>query len=433
MAKIKNMGTATVGFKEGVIISGSSAQPNGTPSDYALVVSGSQFIDAEGGGHGLTIFKEESDAAFIRFINSDDPASWYAYIAFDQAENIYIAPGRSQDFYLQMRTGVSEDPITFPFRVFDNGKAKFSHGELGPTAATDLPVDVVFFVSGSTDNERNAVFGGNLITSGNLHVKGGSTVGGATAAAIILDSDTASKIVWDSTDDGNSPDAAIYESGGSLYLSSSNDVRIYAGTDDILLYPRDMLQIIEDENASGNFASFFAQPSDGVYYNVLDVGDTGVTVNDDSRADYDFRVESGNDTHMLFVDGGNDRVGIKTSAPVCELDVNGTVRTKAFGVNVRDVNSTSSVQDLDYVLRCIQSSAITITLPPKNVNSGRVLVFKDTLGNAGSPNNKTITIAGDSNDTIDGTASYLLSDNRESVTLTCDGINGWMITSRYRP
>ena len=34
-----------------------------------------------------------------------------------------------------------------------------------------------------------------------------------------------------------------------------------------------------------------------------------VTINDDS-GDYDFRVESNGDANMLFVDGGNDRVGI---------------------------------------------------------------------------------------------------------------------------
>jgi len=274
------MGTATMKFNEGLIISGSAAQPDGTSSDYAVIVSGSQFIDAAGGGHGLSIFKEETDSAFIRFINSDDPSSWYAYIAFDIAENMYIAPGRSQDFYLQMRTGVGSDPITFPFRIYDNGKAKFDHGELGPTAATDLPVDVVFSVSGSRDGTRNTVFGGNVQMSGSLNI----------------------------------------------------------------------------------------------------------------------------DQQLL---------------------------TKAFVVNVRDVGATGNIEDTDYVLRCIQSSSITITLPPKNINAGRVLVFKDTLGNAGSPNNKTITIVGDSNDTIDGSANYVVSSNKASVTLTCDGINGWMITSKF--
>lgn len=107
-----------------------------------------------------------------------------------------------------------------------------------------------------------------------------------------------------------------------------------------------------------------------------------------------------------------------------------SLETNAMTVNVRDVNSTSTVQDSDYLLRCTQNQAITITLPPKNTNQGRVLIFKDALGNANSNN---ITIAGDGSDTIDGNANYVINDNKEAITLICDGINGWMRTSRIVP
>ena len=49
-----------------------------------------------------------------------------------------------------------------------------------------------------------------------------------------------------------------------------------------------------------------------------------VTINETS-ADVDFRVESNGNTHALFVDGGNDRVGILTSSPSVALDVTGAV------------------------------------------------------------------------------------------------------------
>ena len=107
-----------------------------------------------------------------------------------------------------------------------------------------------------------------------------------------------------------------------------------------------------------------------------------------------------------------------------------TLEVNAMTVKVRDVNSTSTVQDSDYVLRCIQNQAITITLPPKNTNQGRVLIFKDALGNA---NNNNITITGDGSDQIDGNAQYVINDNKEAITLICDGINGWMRVSRIVP
>jgi len=43
----------------------------------------------------------------------------------------------------------------------------------------------------------------------------------------------------------------------------------------------------------------------------------------------DFRVESQNNTHMLFVDGANDRTGINTSSPIAELDVAGKIAITA--------------------------------------------------------------------------------------------------------
>ena len=36
---------------------------------------------------------------------------------------------------------------------------------------------------------------------------------------------------------------------------------------------------------------------------------------------YDFRVESNSNTHMLFVDGGNNRLGINTSSPSFDVDI----------------------------------------------------------------------------------------------------------------
>ena len=271
MARIKSMGTATMKFNEGLISSGSAANPDGTNSEYAFIVSGSQYLDASDGNHGLTIFKDESDQAFIRFINSNDPTSWYAYIAFDQAENFYIAPGRTQDFYLRMAQ--SSGVNTYPFRIYDNGKAKFDHGEEGGSATTDLPADVVFSVSGSMDGNNNIVLGGDVIISGSIKAEG------------------------------------------------STELR-------------------------------------------------------------------------------NLKAGI------------------------RDVGSSTTVLQTDYVLRCIQNSAITISLPPKATSEGMILIFKDALGTAASNN---ITIDPDSAETIDGSSSYIINTNKSSVTLICDGINGWMI------
>jgi hypothetical protein len=60
---------------------------------------------------------------------------------------------------------------------------------------------------------------------------------------------------------------------------------------------------------------------------------TSVTINDDSY-DADFRVESNGQTHMLFVDAGNDGVGIGTSAVDHPLEVLTTANDK--GIVLKD-------------------------------------------------------------------------------------------------
>lgn len=156
-----------------------------------------------------------------------------------------------------------------------------------------------------------------------------------------------------------------------------------------------------------------------------------VVVNQTSDSLVDFRVESDNETHMLFVDGSQDMVGIKTDNPLVTFDVNGEVRNNG-GVyrKLRDVNSTGNILQTDYVIRLINNSAITLTLPSRSNNQGQIIILKDTFGNS---NNNNVTVQAATGDTIDGSSSYTISHNKEGVTLMCDGINGWMVLSRVRP
>ena len=58
--------------------------------------------------------------------------------------------------------------------------------------------------------------------------------------------------------------------------------------------------------------------------------------NEDSN-DADFRVESDNESHMLFVDAGNDRIGINESAPDSVLSVGGTTQILAGANNTGNI------------------------------------------------------------------------------------------------
>jgi len=66
----------------------------------------------------------------------------------------------------------------------------------------------------------------------------------------------------------------------------------------------------------------------------------------ESSADSDFRVESDNNANMLFVDAGNNRVGIGTSSPTAPLEVNAQTSGTFAYTALKVKYGTSSVQSL---------------------------------------------------------------------------------------
>ena len=65
----------------------------------------------------------------------------------------------------------------------------------------------------------------------------------------------------------------------------------------------------------------------GFLNNALTLGNTE-TVFNDASVDVDFRVESNGNANMLFVNGGNDRIGIANSAPLTKLDIQASVNNE---------------------------------------------------------------------------------------------------------
>lgn len=83
MAKIKNMGSATARFKEGLIISGSAHQPDGSDSSYSLINSGSLYSEGN-----LTINPpNDGDEASIQL---KEAGSDRAKIGINDSNNLVI-------------------------------------------------------------------------------------------------------------------------------------------------------------------------------------------------------------------------------------------------------------------------------------------------------------------------------------------------------
>lgn len=139
-----------------------------------------------------------------------------------------------------------------------------------------------------------------------------------------------------------------------------------------------------------------------------------VVVNEGSSSLVDFRVESSGNTHMLFVDGGNDRVGLGVSTPAHSLEVSGNVYlsgTLSHGdvmlleLSVPNVDLQTDTyahriyapynMDIDNVMYILDShntsGNVTVTLT--NTTSNTLMSSVTMAGNAVTGSDFTITSA----------------------------------------
>ncbi len=122
--------------------------------------------------------------------------------------------------------------------------------------------------------------------------------------------------------------------------TNANVLKIRNAANDgwITLRELDGTMLIEDGSASTPGLAFADDVNTGIFSPAadqigfatggaerLEIGSSEVVFNDPSN-DVDFRVESNGNTHMLFVDAGNDRVGIGTTSPntLLHLETSGT-------------------------------------------------------------------------------------------------------------
>ena len=166
--------------------------------------------------------------------------------------------------------------------------------------------------------------------------------------------------------------------------------------------------------------NFYCDNNRGVLW-----GDSSVSVKGNAGAGSESLTVRANYNAYIHVDGINDAVGIGTITPSASLHVSGTTYTEGgIKFKLTDVNSNTTLTTDQHVIRCVQTSAITLTLPSRVAASNHVYIIKDALGNAGT---SAISIVPDGSDTIDGMSSIAINANHGKLTIMCDGINGWMV------
>ena len=105
----------------------------------------------------------------------------------------------------------------------------------------------------------------------------------------------------------------------------------------------------------------------------LNVKTTEVVVNDPSN-DVNFRVESNNAANMLFVDGGNDRVGINEGTPDAHLHVNSGSTDVVAKFESTDAGAAIELVDSDATSKINQvGSALEISSDSGNADANSVI------------------------------------------------------------
>jgi hypothetical protein len=273
--------------------------------------------------------------------------------------------------------------------------------------------DVAFYVSGSTDSlgtptRGTAIFGGDVVISGSLSTRGGTVINeaGSSTADFRVES-------------GNEPQA--------IYLNASSDT----------------LHINKGKIA---FETKIWSNND----NALEINSSGVVINEGGHSANDFRVESDNKEHALFVDSGTDQTLILSGGGVTSPDestyadmsvfVSGSIGSRgstekgttvfggdvaisgsliAHGDNTNAPHGTISGsihETSDGLSYLVAGSSVTIT----SASNGQVTIAST---GAASDSFKTISVSGQSDVIADSSTDTLTLAEGSNITITTDAGN----------
>ena len=206
-------------------------------------------------------------------------------------------------------------------------------------------VDAIFSLTGTAVNMGQVDFGG---------------------AMTITVSDNSDNLTLTSTDaDANSgPNLRLYRNSSSPADDDVVGVIDFEGRNNNsqdVIYANIQGEIMQEADGSEDGQLQFGVMKAGTLRNAFMIDRTEVAINEDS-VDINFRVESNGDANMLFVDGGEDRVGIGTNSPSKTFHIYNTA-----AADVGLLESTQTYSTLSF---------------KSSTNSSTVTVGIDGAGNA---------------------------------------------------
>ena len=200
----------------------------------------------------------------------------------------------------------------------------------GAAIFNESGADVDFRVE--SDNNEHMLFvdaGGNHVNVGTATDLGGVfNVSGSVHPILHVQSSsdgTMAKFVCTDADANVGPVLELYRNSGSPAANDLIGAITFFGEDsdgNNQEYAKIRAQIVDPTNTSEDTRFVIQTQTNGSGRERIMLSPTETNFNDDG-VDIDFRVESDGNANMMFVDAGNDRIGVATSSPTYNVDVQG--------------------------------------------------------------------------------------------------------------
>jgi len=218
---------------------------------------------------------------------SSEPSTPYAYEMWvDTSNNL-----------LKLRNAANDGWITLGVSITASNTVDINGGAIDGTPIGASSASTGAFSTLSTTD--NLSIGGS---NKELRFYEGSNYVGFEAPALTGDQ------IWVlPSADGSADQVLTTDGSGALSFSTVSGTTINSNADNRVITGSDSANTLNGETGLTWDGSTFTADGGAVF--------------NDSSADVDFRVESNGNANMLFVDGGNDRVGIGTASPDALIEI----------------------------------------------------------------------------------------------------------------
>jgi hypothetical protein len=367
-------------FDDGTNVGIGTASPLYKLQVYNLGATSTAAIGSTGAG----------ETGRLLFFGSGTKTTWMAAAQYNVDNGFEITPS----------TAAGGTTFTNPALVITSG----GNVGIGYTApAAKLSVSGTTLINTNTDNGVDK-----------LQVSGGVTASGTlTAATIVKAGGTSSQFLM--ADGSTSLGAGGTFSGTTNYVpkftssSAIGNSQIFENGTNLSFKTTASTYPVNINLGANSGIGFY---EDGTIATII-----GTNQNINSTAALQFLA-----TQYIFSAGGKITVNTTGDNGVDHLQVNGSI--SGIGMKQGYVAKTGAytATNADYVIDCTFGT-FTVTLPASSGRTGRILIIK----NSGAG---TITVDGNSSETIDGAATYAISVQYGTIQIMSDGTN-WKIISKF--